>query len=510
MSEQANRLPVQPHYPAANDPDAWHTFWQQCGQPWRIEPEIDSSRQAYLAECLAIKPGIGQGTYPFKNIKLDRADVEWLLATHERGRGPIDWSDEHQHERAGLDLRGADLKQADLHDLPLAQMRGGLTWYPRNSELPEQLDMAGVHLDGADLSGAHLEGACLRGAHLEKVKLSGAHIEDADLSSAYMQESILRDAHIERATLVRTRLDGSILIKAHLEGAYLRGTHLEGAALYKAHLGGALLSGTFFDTATYLEGVLLTSEKFGSVSLVGIHWNGVDLSVVDWAQLKMLGEEREAQQPRGPQGEEKDHVAHSSEYQLAARSNRQLALVLQEQGLYDEAIYFTYRARVLGRKVKWWQWLTPMRAQEFDTWGIEKQQGTNTQKSRISTLRFELSKRLWEYGIWIFQFTGYALSLIFDLVAGYGYRPERIVFVYLLTITGFATAYLVLGHIIGPPLSPLGALVFSVTSFHGRGFFPGGIRLDDPITVLAASEAVVGLVIEVSLIAAFTQRFFGK
>ena len=103
----------------------------------------------------------------------------------------------------------------------------------------------------------------------------------------------------------------------------------------------------------------------------------------------MLGEEREAQQPRGRQGEEKDHVTHSSEYQLAARSNRQLALVLQEQGLYDEAIYFTYRARVLGRKVKWWQWLTPKRAQEFDTWGIEKQQGTNTQKSRISTLRFD-------------------------------------------------------------------------------------------------------------------------
>ncbi len=112
--------------------------------------------------------------------------------------------------------------------------------------------------------------------------------------------------------------------------------------------------------------------------------------------------------------------------------------------------------------------------------------------------------------MWIFQLTGYALSLIFDIVAGYGYRPERIVFIYLLTITGFATTYLILGHIVGPSLSPLGALVFSVTSFHGRGFFPGVIRLDDPITVLAASEAVVGVVIEVSLIAAFTQRFFGK
>jgi hypothetical protein len=39
---------------------------------------------------------------------------------------------------------------------------------------------------------------------------------------------------------------------------------------------------------------------------------------------------------------------------------------------------------------------------------------------------------------------------------------------------------------------------------------PGGIALDDPITVLAALEAFVGLVIEVSFIATFTQRFFAR
>jgi hypothetical protein len=50
----------------------------------------------------------------------------------------------------------------------------------------------------------------------------------------------------------------------------------------------------------------------------------------------------------------------------------------------------------------------------------------------------------------------------------------------------------------------------SMTSFHGRGFFPGGIALDDPITVLAAFEAFVGLVIEVSFIATFTNRFFAR
>src|SRR5438067_1074827 len=60
---------------------------------------------------------------------------------------------------------------------------------------------------------------------------------------------------------------------------------------------------------------------------------------------------------------------------------------------------------------------------------------------------------------------------------------------YFLVISGFATAYYLLGHIAEPSLSPLGAFVFSMTSFHGRGFFPGGIKLDDPLTVLAAIEA---------------------
>ena len=81
---------------------------------------------------------------------------------------------------------------------------------------------------------------------------------------------------------------------------------------------------------------------------------------------------------------------------------------------------------------------------------------------------------------------------------------------YVLVIATFALVYALLGHAIHPAISPLGALIFSVTSFHGRGFFPGGIPLGDPITVFAATEAVIGLIIEISFIATFTQRFFGK
>ena|SRR2546425_12753729 len=96
--------------PTANDRDLWRAYWREQRQPWRTEPELDSVRQSFLTERLAIKPDIEQGTYPFKDMKLARADVEWLLATHEKGHEPVDWSDEHQQEHLGLDLRGADLR----------------------------------------------------------------------------------------------------------------------------------------------------------------------------------------------------------------------------------------------------------------------------------------------------------------------------------------------------------------------------------------------------------------
>src|SRR6266702_7966436 len=103
-------------------------YWESRGQPWRRMAEIDEERQKFLAERRSITPNLERDIYPFKDIKLDRADVEWLLVTHENGRGPIDWSDKSQRERWGLDLRGANLCQVDLSFLPLARLRGGLGW----------------------------------------------------------------------------------------------------------------------------------------------------------------------------------------------------------------------------------------------------------------------------------------------------------------------------------------------------------------------------------------------
>src|SRR5437016_2827225 len=91
---QQAKQPIQPpQRPAPGDRDAWHAYWTAQGQPWRTEPEIDPKRQAELARHRATVPDIEKGIYPFKEVKLSRADVEWLLATHENGQGPVDWND---------------------------------------------------------------------------------------------------------------------------------------------------------------------------------------------------------------------------------------------------------------------------------------------------------------------------------------------------------------------------------------------------------------------------------
>src|SRR5260370_36503345 len=147
MSEQDGRQASTQQHPPTSDSRAWKVYWEAQEQWWRSQPEIDGERQKHLTERRSVKPDIEQGIYPFKDIKLNRADVEWLLATHENKRGPIHWSAESQRNRAGVDLRGADLSQADLSGLPLAWMPGGV--HGLHTAIEQKENMAAVCLDKA-------------------------------------------------------------------------------------------------------------------------------------------------------------------------------------------------------------------------------------------------------------------------------------------------------------------------------------------------------------------------
>lgn len=470
----------------------WRNHWERCNQFWRSEPEIERQRKEELAQRRRdTLPNIEEGVYPFKGMKLTRADIEWLLASHENGRGPVMWDDMSQRGREGLDLRGADLCGAELSNLPLARLRGGLDWSEWHSALPEIRIKAAIHMEKATLHYTSLEGAILMHAQLkeadlshaqlEKANLAHAQMKKADLTKARLEETNLADAQLKKANLSNALMKatnlpnaqleeanlsqvqaegvnfseawmiGANLTEAQLKGADLSKAHLQRANLYKAHLEKANLSEAHLEDAKLASVVLSDEERLIGPQLTDVQWGNTNLSVVRWSQVDMLGDEYLA------------HQKHTQEYfEKAVRANRQLAVALQAQGLYEEAARFAYRAQKLQRML------------------------------------FRLQRK----------FGKYFFSAFLGTLAGYGYKPGFTLLWYVGTLTVFSLLYLLVGHISIP-----GAFILSLTSFHGRGFFPGNaVSPNHPlrIGILAAFEAIIGLFIEISFIATFTQRFLGK
>ncbi len=303
QSQQTQRIVHIQAQHAPTSPEEWRRHWQSLGQTWRTEPEIDAKRQGELNRHHSIIPDIEKGIYPFKGMKLSRADVEWLLAMHENGQRRADWSGWRQPGPEELDLRGADLRHINLSLLPFTRLRAGLKYEKWENANLEQRSMAVVLMEGASLRWAHLE---------------GVHFYEADLKGADLREAHLEGAHFRGV---------------HLEGAILRGAHLEGASLRNAHLEGSDLRGAFFTNATNLAGIFLGNEKFGFASLRGVRWGDVELSVVDWTQVKILGDERQARQRMRDNGEMKTATIRLEEYLEAVRANRKRAWISSKRQL---------------------------------------------------------------------------------------------------------------------------------------------------------------------------------
>lgn len=667
------------------------------GQTWRIKPEIDRVRQKELESCRNNAFNIEEGIYPFKDKKLNRAEVEWLLATHESGDiyGPIDLSDESQRKREGLDVRGAHFEEEDLRSLPLARLRGSLTfdeWMWCNQEQREMaaVNLQKAHLERANLEEAHLAEARLQearleranlqkahlvkanlqkadlwGANLQKAHLWGANLQNVDLGKAHLQEAHLveanlEEAHLEEAHLQEAQLERANLQKAHLAeanlqeaylvnanlckadllGANLRKGNLLGANLQRANLTSANLQEANLTNANLqdadltraelkgadLEGVIIGNEKLIGPRLVDCQWGDVNLAVIDWSQVKILGDEDVARQEIDSRGKSKENQTRLTDYEVAVRANRQLAIALRNQGLNEKADNFAYRAQVLQWQVQQRQVLqrldqAPMNIQKQE----HENQGTYARLNMIPIfvdllylpsfvlttvkrtpedlllkkvfllilqlviifylllyvpiilclilflcmpfiliwlLRLMLSLALHLSSIFLskqgqgrrhllaqlhlptikqFKRDVYSaiqqsifvtqlffktlldhiasmFSSLLDLLAGYGYKPGWTLFWYALTVSVFARAYYQiwatdhLEGVTGFPLHTVGAIIFSITAFHGRGFFLGSSKLayDNPVIILGAIEAVIGLFIELSFIATFTGRFFRR
>ncbi len=418
----------------------------------------------------------GWGTRPTerRQAELEKKLHEWDVEDdHGDRRGPFD----------GIWLNGAEIFwlaiQAAPHDISKAEAEQLL----RNPSTPSPIglfDLSRLHLEGAILGGAHLKGAYLGGAHLEKANLPWAHLEGAYLGGAYLEGADLREAYLEGANLREAGLRRAILVGANLHKADITRAGLQRANLYKADLRegefdeadlrgsslvaadlrGANLSRAIFDIEANLADAKMGDREHGFASVIDTAWNGVILASVDWSGLfrrhwwrplsgGKLGDDR-----RGAR--------------LAARAHRQLALTLRAQGLSVEAAELDYRARIRANQDLWHK------------------------RRRLAAL----------------------FSWLGCVVSGYGYRLGRCFAFYVGVVVLFSVIYWRIPYGYGLHSSPLRlswwpqAVILSFTSFHGRGFLPSEVTGSVVQGAWAAGEAVVGLLIEATLIATFTQRVF--
>lgn len=150
------------------------------------------------------------------------------LANLAKGVGAWNkWRQRHRYRY--VDLRGADLCDADLRGVNLSRT------YLNPSDLIR-----------ANLSGANLTGTNLNHARLYSADVSGADLLSADLSHALLREADLSRADLSRADLTLVDLRGADLQGTNLSGAMLGGADLSGAQLNDADLTGAIVGNTNF------------------------------------------------------------------------------------------------------------------------------------------------------------------------------------------------------------------------------------------------------------------------
>ncbi|MGY5236431.1 pentapeptide repeat-containing protein [Neisseria sicca] len=150
--------------------------------------------------------------------------------------GSMVWSD--------LNLRYADLRAADLHDVDLTKA-----------------DLSGADLRETNFSNADLEQTILYEANLQKANLRSAFLQSANLEKANLQEIDLDSANLSDANLIDTKLQHAKLTNVNLSGSNLTRADLQGADLSLANLRDSLLLNIKLDGANF-KSVNLSGSGF--------------------------------------------------------------------------------------------------------------------------------------------------------------------------------------------------------------------------------------------------------
>lgn len=438
----------------------------ETAQPNKQEPddsEPSPERQAELRAAYEANVKLGKPPYAGVVIRT-RGELNWIVQERGWRTGAYD-SVEQMIDLRNTGIRGAALNHADLNYANLsgaviasANLSNAVLLYANLSSANiANTNLSNAELGLANLSGANIVGVNLSNADLTLANLSGAGIADTDFSDADLTGVNLSGAAIS-AVDSNTNFRDTDLTGANLSGALIFG-NFSGADLTQARMDSSTLLGGS-DARDASDTFQLDAESH----LLDVSWNGAILANVRWERVPRLGDEADikAAQTRA------ERVAA---IRNAARAYRGLAKALQAQGLTIPALKYRRREQQLER--------------------------------RALLYSFAL-------GPWLF-------SWLLNIVSGYGDKPARALACYLAVVGSFSGAYWAITNQVfsfitssSAHLAWYEALVLSISSFHGRGFFPSIPSLGDPIAIVAAAEAIIGLFIELVFIATFTQRFFAR
>ncbi len=310
----------------------------------------------------------------------------------------------------------------------------------------------------ADLSGWNLEGLKLSN------KGNIANLQNANFSRANLENINLASANLEKAYFGGTNLKNAILRESVLKGAYLRGAILENATLHKSCLQGADMIGANLQNAK-LWSSNLQRAKLQRTNLKNTGFNEKTiLHDVNWYQCQI---DNSTLKLADNQLDKKVIQEKNNDYKKAREVYRNLKNYFRQEGMFNISGEYYYREKLMETKCNW--------------------------KNK-------------KYFKWTF-------NMFFNLVAGYGERPGRVIIWWAGIIFSFAYIYYHCNGIYNgiayniTSYNPkfLETLYFSIVTFTTLGF---GDLVPKPgfFQLLASFEALLGAIFMAMFIFVFARK----
>jgi uncharacterized protein YjbI with pentapeptide repeats len=338
----------------------------------------------------------------------------------------------------------------------------------------------GVNLSGANLKGADMMSTNLQGSDLMKAELQGAYLLGANLKGAYMM-----DANLQASDLTKAELQGAYLLRANLKGANLFRANLQGTRLFRAEL-----CETDFLQAD-LEGAFLYQTSINESENLCHAWLGKRIidEIIGDTYLRVKEEELEEEIKKVSQealkqlelfntnDNTKENVKNSiegvlSQYQYISLFlnlnkskefyNQALDIYLslknyfRENGLYDmSGKYYVAEWRVKG-KIEFVRYLIDRKvikevfknlARSFSNL-MRKNKKENQEKTVGTKLSTDFKNIIREFREMINNYIAWCLNRLHSFFSLYGESPKRVLYISILIIIAFASAYWVLRGVI--------------------------------------------------------------